>query len=91
MSTQEFLDTLEISLATFKRDIAKMRGQMGVPIAFDRERGGYVLESDRASPLPGLWFTPQELVALTTLLQLMVQLQPGVLAATLAPDRKSVV
>ena len=83
--TQEFLDELEISLATFKRDIAKLRDQMGMPIVFDRDRGGYVLEGDCSSPLPGLWFTPQELVALATIQQLLVQLQPGLLADTLEP------
>lgn len=86
--TREFLDTLEISLATFKRDIAKMRDQMGMPIVFDRDRKGYVLEAGHASHLPGLWFTPQELVALATLQQLLVQLQPGLLAAALAPIRQ---
>ena len=83
--TQEFLDALEISLATFKRDIAKMRDQLGMPIVFDRDRGGYVLQGDGASPLPGMWFTPQELVALATIQQLLVQLQPGLLAETLSP------
>ena len=83
--TQEFLDELEISLATFKRDIAKMRDQLGMPIVFDRDRGGYVLQGDGSSPLPGMWFTPQELVALATIQQLLVQLQPGLLADTLGP------
>lgn len=83
--THEFLSELEISLATFKRDIAKLRDQLGMPIVFDRERGGYVLEGNGASPLPGMWFTPQELVALATIQQLLVQLQPGLLADTLAP------
>ena len=83
--TQELLGELEISLATFKRDIAKLRDQLGMPIVFDRERGGYVLEGNGASPLPGMWFTPQELVALATIQQLLVQLQPGLLADTLAP------
>ncbi len=88
MPTRDFLDTLEISLATFKRDIAKLRDQMGMPIVFDRDRGGYVLEAGHSTPLPGLWFTPQELVALATLQQLLVQLQPGLLAATLSPIRQ---
>ena len=83
--TQELLSTLEISLATFKRDLAKMRDQLGMPIVFDRDRGGYVLQGDGASPLPGMWFTPQELVALATIQQLLVQLQPGLLAETLGP------
>lgn len=32
---------LEISPATFKRDIAKLRDQLHVPIIFDRDLGGY--------------------------------------------------
>ncbi len=83
--TQEFLDELEISLATFKRDIAKLRDQLGMPITFDRDRGGYMLEANGTSQLPGMWFTPQELVALATIQQLLVQLQPGLLADTLEP------
>jgi len=62
-----------------------MRDQLGMPIVFDRDRGGYVLESDGASQLPGMWFTPQELVALGAIQQLLVQLQPGLLSETLAP------
>ena len=86
--TREFLHELEISLATFKRDIAKLRDQLGMPIVFDRDRGGYVLRGDGSSPLPGLWFTPQELGALASIQHLLVQLQPGLLADTLAPIKK---
>lgn len=85
---KEFLDSLEISLATFKRDLAKMRDQLGMPIVFDRDLGGYRLEAGHSSPMPGMWFSPQELVALGTLQQLLVQLQPGLLAATLEPFRQ---
>ncbi len=85
---KEFLDTLEISPATFKRDLAKLRDQFGMPIVFDRDRAGYVLEAGHSSPLPGMWFSPQELVALATLQQLLVQLQPGLLAATLEPFKQ---
>lgn len=88
--TQEFLDELEISVATFKRDIAKLRDQLGMPITFDRDRGGYLLKSNGISQLPGMWFTPQELVALATLQQLLAQLQPGLLAETLAPIKRRV-
>jgi predicted DNA-binding transcriptional regulator YafY len=35
----------EISLATFKRDIAKMRDRLGTPIVFDKDLGGYRLEA----------------------------------------------
>ena len=51
----ELIAKLEISPATFKRDIAKLRDQMHVPIRFDRERGGYMLDPSKTdSALPGL-------------------------------------
>ncbi len=61
----DMMEVAEVSLATFKRDIAKLRDQMGIPILFDKDRGGYYL--DRNNPdteLPGLWFSPEELVGL---------------------------
>jgi predicted DNA-binding transcriptional regulator YafY len=83
---------LEISTATLKRDIAKLRDQLHVPIAFDRDRGGYFLESETdGRELPGLWFSHDELLALLTIQHLLSQLEPTVLAATLGPikDRLS--
>lgn len=77
---------LEISAATFKRDLAKLRDQMHVPIEFDRERGGYVMgEGHSDSELPGLWFSDQEILALVTLQHLLGQLQPGLLGPKLKP------
>ena len=68
----------EVSLATFKRDIAKLRDQLGMPMQFDRDRGAYFLDrSDVRTELPGLWFSPEELVALLTIQRLIEQLQPG--------------
>lgn len=64
---EEIIATLEISAATFKRDLAKLRDQLHVPILFvpilfDRERGGYVLEQGHTdNELPGLWFSQQEI------------------------------
>lgn len=82
----EIMARLEISQATFKRDIAKLRDQMNVPIRFDRERGGYVLDaSEKASALPGLWFNPEEVLALLTMQQLLSQLEPGLLGPKLKP------
>jgi len=79
----------EVSLATFKRDIAKLRDQLGMPIVFDRDRGAYYLDrSDVRTELPGLWFSPEELVALLTIQRLIEQLQPGLVGLKLKPLQK---
>ncbi len=71
MSRDDILNKLEISLATFKRDIAKLRDQLHTPIVFDRDLGGYRLEQTDSTELPGMWFSqdemPPELRAVTTL------------------------
>jgi predicted DNA-binding transcriptional regulator YafY len=82
----DMMEVAEVSLATFKRDIAKLRDQLDMPIEYDRDRGGYYL--DRNNPrmeLPGLWFSPEELVALLTIQQLIEQLQPGLVGLKLKP------
>ena len=38
---QDFLDTLEISEATFKRDLEYLRSRMNADIVYDRFTGGY--------------------------------------------------
>ncbi|MBL0421881.1 WYL domain-containing protein [Ramlibacter sp. AW1] len=83
----ELQSALEISRATFKRDIAKLRDQLKMPIRFDKERGGYVMDIAHAdsSELPGLWFSPQEILALVTIQQLLAQLEPGILGPKLRP------
>lgn len=86
ISAAQLQAELEISPATFKRDIAKLRDQLHVPIVFDREMGGYRLEQSRVdTELPGLWFSHDELLALLTIQQLLSQLEPTVLAPILKP------
>lgn len=41
LSRAEFMALLEVSPATFKRDLAKLRDQLGIPIEYDRDAGGY--------------------------------------------------
>jgi len=78
--------TLEVSRATLKRDIAKLRDQLHVPIRHDRDLGGYTLEAGHAdSELPGLWFSQEEILALVTIQQLLEQLEPGLLGNKLNP------
>ena len=86
VSAQSLQQALEISPATFKRDIAKLRDQLHVPIEFNRELGGYTLEQGHTdTELPGLWFSQEEILALVTIQQLLEQLEPGLLGAKLKP------
>eukprot|EP01036_Dinobryon_divergens_P054493 gene54493-72822_t len=54
-----FLRELEVSRATFKRDIEYMRDRLNAPIEWDRGDGGYRYASGvtgKQQSLPGLWF-----------------------------------
>lgn len=89
VTRDELLHKFEISPATLKRDLAKLRDQMNVPIVFDRDAGGYRLDSASGLvELPGVRFSPQELLALLTVHNLLDQLQPGLLGPKLAPLRE---
>lgn len=84
-----FLEELCISRATFKRDVEYMRNRLHAPIVWDREAGGYRFENvDAAGPayeLPGLWFSAGELYALLAAHTLLGEMEPGILAAHVAP------
>jgi len=82
------LERLEVSRATFKRDLEYLRERCNAPIVFDRELGGYRYDEPADGPrfaLPGLWFSAAELHALVTLERLVEGLQPGLLAAHVGP------
>jgi predicted DNA-binding transcriptional regulator YafY len=84
-----FLDELDVSLATFKRDIEYMRSRLHAPIQWDRESNGYAFTSPaKDAPryeLPGLWFNASEIYALLMMEQLLENIDPGVLARRLEP------
>ncbi|HEX9208832.1 MAG TPA: WYL domain-containing protein [Steroidobacteraceae bacterium] len=90
--TQEFLDELEVSKATFKRDLEYLRDRMRAPIVYDRDEEAYRFDSGVADrelwELPGLWFTAAELQALLTMDRLLGNLEPGVLGELVGPLRK---
>jgi predicted DNA-binding transcriptional regulator YafY len=85
-SRREILDTFEISLAQFKRDLEYMRNRLGAPITFDNAGGGYKYASDEFN-LPGLWFTEREVYSLLVMHSLLDQLQPGFVEEQLGPFR----
>jgi predicted DNA-binding transcriptional regulator YafY len=79
-----FQEALGVSRATLKRDLVYMRDRFNAPIEFDREANGYRFGQPRAGPryeLPGLWFNATEIYALLTTLELLSNLQPGLLDA----------
>lgn len=90
--TQEFLDELEVSRATFKRDLEYLRDRFHAPIVYDPEIEAYRFDDkddDRAAwQLPGLWFTADELRALLTMDRLLSDLEPGLLSELVGPFRR---
>ena len=77
---QEFLDELEISKATFKRDLGYLRDRMNASIVFDRSEGGYRFDKPNAGEkveLPGLWFSEKEATALVLMQHLLDNLDQG--------------
>ena len=87
---QDFLDELEVSKATFKRDLEYLRDRMNASIVYDRSMGGYRFESSNQVgekiELPGLWFSEEEATALVLTQSLLAGLdQGGLLGPHLEP------
>lgn len=84
---EHFLEELEISLATFKRDLEFLRSRLQFDIQWSRERGGYYRVGNDGK-LPGPLYTEGEIHALLLMQDLMAQLQPGLLEKNLIPLRE---
>jgi predicted DNA-binding transcriptional regulator YafY len=68
------MDELEVSRATLKRDLAKLRDEFNAPIEFDRDAGGYRFGKANGGPkfeLPGLWFSAEEILALMSMYRML--------------------
>jgi len=77
---QDFLDALEVSSATFKRDLEYLRNRLNADIIYDRFIGGYKFaepKKEKKVELPGLWFTEKEATALVLMQHLLSQLDKG--------------
>jgi predicted DNA-binding transcriptional regulator YafY len=76
----DFLEELEISPATFKRDLEYLRSRMQASIVYDRFLGGYKFESGsnvEKIEMPGLWFSEKEATALVLMQHLLSSLDQG--------------
>jgi predicted DNA-binding transcriptional regulator YafY len=87
-----FLKELEVSLATFKRDLEYMRDRYNAPVVWDAEAGGYRFEKKASVgpryELPGLWFNESEVYALLMMEHLLSSLdQGGLIGPHIAPLR----
>jgi predicted DNA-binding transcriptional regulator YafY len=89
---QVFLDKLDVSLATFKRDLDFLRSRFRVDIEWSRELGGYYCDDLRpgaeAKNLAGPMYSVAEIHALLLLQDLVMQLQPSLLKEELGPLRQ---
>jgi predicted DNA-binding transcriptional regulator YafY len=77
---EDFLDELEISPATFKRDLEYLRSRLKASIVYDRFMGGYKFENSDAEErieMPGLWFSEKEATALVLMQHLLSSLDQG--------------
>jgi predicted DNA-binding transcriptional regulator YafY len=86
---EDFLGELEISKATFKRDLEYLRDRMNASIVFDRAEGGYRFDKPNAGEkieLPGLWFSEKEATALVLMQHLLDNLdQSGLISSHIDP------
>lgn len=84
---KELEQKLEVSRATLTRLLETCRERFGMPIVFDRARGGYCYDEQQRDSfeLPGLWFSAAELRALMVSHRLLAAVEPGVLKDYIAP------
>ncbi len=73
---------LGVSRSTLKRDIAVLRDRLNAPITWSAERGGWIVDNNQSGmgvqyELPGLWLSAEEIHALLTMQQLLVNLDGG--------------
>jgi len=89
VSTDAFLQELDISLATFKRDLAFMKNNLNAPIEWDSYERGYKFGKQGPGPkfeLHGMWFSQEETTALVTMNHLLASLdQGGLIGPHIAP------
>lgn len=86
---EDFMAELNISQATFKRDLEYLRDRLNAPIFWDRDAGGYRYEAKgKTGPtfaLPGMWFNASEAHALLLIQKLLKEIYPGLLSQHIEP------
>lgn len=93
VSMARFLEELDISRPTFKRDLDVLRDHYRAPVIWRRSDGdipsGYLLEdkdwSTSKNGLPRVWFTAPEIYSLLMIDELATSIGPGLLNEHLQP------
>ena len=84
-----FLEVLEVSQASVKRDLDFLRDRLGCPLEWSRSQRGWVIRDELVEggrfELPGVWFNSSEVFALLTMLHLVEGVQPGLLDEHVGP------
>ncbi|MCB6182373.1 YafY family transcriptional regulator [Leeia sp. TBRC 13508] len=91
VNQSRFLEELEVSSATFRRDIEYMRSRFNAPIEWSAEKKGYHFVNQGIGPrfaLPGLWLSESEIYALLCMQNLLKGLGTGSLASHIQPISK---
>lgn len=78
------MEHLQCSERTVKRVIEFMRDYLRAPLRYGRDNGGYFYDEE-GYELPGLWFSPEEMLALLSLHKMLTELGAGLLDRQLAP------
>lgn len=81
VTTEYFLNELEVSRATFRRDLDYLRDRLGAPIEWNATLGGYELKKHNGNgyvttALPGLWLSEQEIYSLLSVIELLKGIEP---------------
>jgi len=93
VTANQFLELLEVSRATFRRDLDYLRDRLGAPINWDAEAGGYVMKTkpgtEAPQVLPGMWLNEKEIFSLLSVIQLLSNLEPdGLIGLQIKPMRE---
>jgi predicted DNA-binding transcriptional regulator YafY len=87
----KFINELEISRATFHRDIEYLQSRFNAPIIYDRRNRGYHFDPNAPQfTLPGVWFTATEVESLLTINKMLSELQPDLLGAYINPIQERI-
>lgn len=93
VTAEHFLKVLEVSRATFRRDLEYLRDRLGAPIEWNADLKGYVLNGkkngvDSLTSLPGLWLNESEIHSWLSVIELLKNIEPnGMVNAQVNPIR----
>ncbi len=84
--TPKLLEALECGRHTLYRTIETAKSTLDAPIAYDENaRGWRLMRKGQAVELPGIWFSPKDLLLLLTVLKLLRRLTPGIIKTEIEP------